>query len=138
MMTKEPTMNKRRIRDLAKLLDLLADPDSSPKLGFNISMFAANGIGDDSGHQCGTTACIAGWAVAAFGPEDKKPLVLKPVKDSQENTDAICCEAERLLGLDGDTACRLFMGGIHETRTPSDAAKVLRHLAKTGEVIWHE
>lgn len=78
---------------------------------------------------CGTTACIAGWCQALFTDDS--------IVDGSE--------AERLLGLGYMPAQVLFyanaypMVGCAPTywdATPNQAANVLDHLLRTGEVDW--
>lgn len=72
--------------------------------------------------ECGTAACIAGWTLALFAPGDEPSF--NPATP-----------ARKLLGLDGS---RLFYPPDHKARdyTPTQAADVIAHLLKTGEVDW--
>lgn len=102
-------------------------------LGFNMVMwrqFARDDAPDMSGHNCGTTACVAGWACAVL-------------LNDLEAVDALgMTEMGRdFFGLDHDQSFELF---IAQGRAESDMADVpqdqairtLRHLAATGEVDW--
>jgi len=79
-------------------------------------------------HKCGTTACIAGWAVTIFAPDTK-------VNCGSE----IHSMAQELLDLTTAQAVTLFlpesMKAINNIN-PVTAAKVLDDLAETGEVMW--
>lgn len=71
--------------------------------------------------SCGTVACVGGWTQQLWGSENMDDH-----------------EVGALLGLDWPTTSRLFYP--HETdwtdTTPAQAARVLRHLAETGELRW--
>ena len=71
--------------------------------------------------------CIAGWALHLDGQD-----VLAPLLTGSPST-----RARDLLGIDGDRASNLFFFGIHYHPTTKEAARVLRHLAITGEVDWN-
>jgi hypothetical protein len=75
-------------------------------------------------YNCGTYACIAGWAIFA--------------QDGYINSSRnIHHYAQELLGLDDDQANDLFLNwGDIEDPTPNQAIKVLKHLKETGEVDW--
>lgn len=97
-------------------------------LGFNMKHFYSAG---DS--ECGTTACIAGWAVLLEGRTHPMNL----------STFGCINTAARWLGLDPELAKNLFCPGYTRDEdhcgwnaTPKQAAQVLRHLAETGEVNW--
>jgi hypothetical protein len=110
------------IERLTQLRDVLA---ALPDERFDMSTF-----GPESSqllHNCGTVACIAGWAAAIFA----EPGI----------TDGA---AARTLNLDPDLAHDLFFADDHplketdglEAITRSDAVKTLTHLIETGEVKW--
>lgn len=135
------SMNKKRLLHLANLIeaaphDLARDVDGN---GFDMSVWNMD-------HNCGTTACIAGWAVLTFGAE------LSSAQSTAEY-------ARALLGLSRDVAAELFMP-VHpdnddredhddpefvqldyDTITPSMAAAQLRNVAETGQVdprLWFQ
>lgn len=102
-------------------------------LGFNmLDVYQRAGSNPDlSGHDCKTTACIAGWTNA----------VLRPGSYDGDHY-ATSDEAADLLGLDLDQAEQLFFGAalILYNSTPQ-AVRTLRHLAATAmigapEVRW--
>jgi len=77
-------------------------------------------------HNCGTAACIGGWAEALFDPDRK----------FHHNGVA---HAGELLGLDADVAERLFFPRDDDHAwgaTSAQAAKVVDHLINTGRVEW--
>ena len=83
-------------------------------------------------HDCGTPACIAGHAVFLAGSWDE-------VSEDEESEYLTPCIASRWLGLRIPKAHELFDSDpvhLDETPTPQDAARTLRHLAETGEVVW--
>jgi hypothetical protein len=92
---------------------------------------------DNSGHDCGTVACIAGHAVLIDHNVNAEPTYEEAQK--LMNT-AFLGEARQILGLDYDTAYELFFAReapISRHRIKSDqAVRTLRHLAETGEVDW--
>jgi hypothetical protein len=84
--------------------------------------------------ECGTVACIDGWACVLFQG--------KSWDETNIREDA---ERRALLGLrDIHQAHQLFIPGqllagigrLAGSISPSEAARVLRHLAATGEVDW--
>ena len=94
---------------------------------------------DDRIEQCGTAGCIAGWATLLYG------------EMYHSNTPSEF--AQGYLGLNDDNAHDLFMPNEHEEDMDDDynagrviyaqinagmAAKVLRHLATTGDVDWNQ
>ena len=86
---------------------------------------------DDKITHCGTTGCIAGWAILVLG-------------DGSLGTHGSSDYATDLLGLeDRDVANSLFTPASYDLDelgypdiTAGMAAEVLRDLAKTGEVNW--
>lgn len=108
-----------------------------PAARFNMGNFSETVDGYDTDlsayevrHNCGTTACIAGWAEALF---------------TNSNCISHDGEATRLLGLSHVAASLLFYANADneddgaETywdATPQQAANVLDHLIRTGEVDW--
>lgn len=119
-------------------------------LGFNMvswfqrwgqrDMFKPKAKREDS---CGTTACIAGWAVAVksrFKEPEKKINVLEGLATDGWSTSPVMLEAKRYLGLNERQADQLFAADgfdvLLSAVTPQRAVAVLRHLAKTGVVDW--
>lgn len=95
---------------------------------------------------CGTACCIAGAALL-FGDRDCVEITLDNMCSSyqdgehfwwMEDVDDLAAE---LLGLDADTAIRLFNPWSFEDLLPAEippshAAVVIDRLIKTGEVCW--
>lgn len=124
-------MNTERILALADLIE--KQPHTTQEAPEGFTMVNWN-------HDCGTPACIAGWAchVALGG------AVVLDINIEQT--------ARRFLGLDAAEADALFEpdlrsdfekehGFISSTDvwddiTPDHAARTLRRLAKTGKVDW--
>ena len=105
-------------------------------LGFNNGTFYDDnivGCGDEDtgGRDCGTCACIAGWAIAANGGVGK----LKSVYAAEEN---IAYRAQKILGITCDQRCGLFTDYTDTNITPEVAAQVLRHFAKTGDIEFQK
>lgn len=126
-------MNRENILAVADAIEKHSIPD----LGFNMAAFydTADEIGPDmSGHRCGTTACIAGWAVAV------RDGGLPPLGSVNEAIIDYVASAVSFLGLGPDKygdIPRDLMLITDPAITPSQAVSVLRHLAETGEVDWN-
>lgn len=89
---------------------------------------------DDQGRvsfvDCGTTACIAGWALAQHDP-------LYPFEDRDVNESIL--DFSKLVDIDYSLAYALCVPAMHaaiDATNPRAAAKVVRHLAVSGEVNW--
>lgn len=156
-------MNKDFILDVANAIEMAADIDAAktviPGLGFNMDFMLAPVIPkhldvndpndapyiadyradrkDNTGHDCGTVACVAGWTVAldAVKRGDKGLKTIEGMGSREVEQ-----EARRLLDLSYEDAHDLFFPPA--TRQfgrikPEDAVKTLRHLAEAGEVAWH-
>ncbi len=114
-------MNKERILKVADAIE----NHHFKTLGFNMINYISEEVPDRSGHDCGTTACIAGW-VHALQKGIKKTLACKlPIAEY----------AQKYLGLNDRQAWALFMECTTNI-TDKEAVKVLRHLAETGNVNW--
>ena len=116
-------MNKDNILAVADAIE----KHSIAELGFNMSLYGGKTGPSDpdlSGHNCGTVACIAGWA-------DKVLTGRDPDVHSSDY-------AQGLLGLSAEQAIDLFVPSdwAKNTITPAHAVAVLRNLAETGEVDW--
>ena len=113
-------------------------------LGFNMVDYideSPESNGDLSGHDCGTTACIAGWAAAISGVNIKRAERFAIIEAAQD-----------YLGLAGDVpkhvslpltedGVRLFIGrpsGVEclDAVTPDQAVRTLRYAAKHGKIDW--
>ena len=149
-------MNVERIIELADHIDR----STVPGLGFNLAAWVYNrnvnssiGLPDHSGHGCGTTACIAGWAVALYGaagevlnPTDQDVLDggLRRVSTARtafrKSGGSYRERGQQLLGLSELQACDLFgLNGTpqrNDNVTKEQAVATLLHLAKTGKVDW--
>ena len=95
------------------------------------------------GHECGTPACIAGFACVAHGDRLVLPLIGDMISISEEGDEhPVAWRARDLLDLDDFAATRLFNGHPFagtENRTRAlhqDAIATLDHLIETGEVVW--
>ncbi len=108
-----------------KVAECLAMADfleSLPEELFDMGTFAEN--------ECGTPACIAGWLVR----NNREEFLASDLDTTGFGA--------KKLSLTSNEAHRLFMFGsdmpkfsIFDANT-KQAAKVLRHLAATGEVDW--
>ena len=141
-------MEIERIHKLADLLDRIHEVRP---LGFDMSSWFdelepssdPTIATDEEIEECGTTACVAGWACSLFMLE----YGLTPI--SFEYEDEVEAQAREVLGLTNDQTKKLFlMWGQskswghaptqHPAITAALAATVLRELARTGEVDWGE
>lgn len=132
-------MNRTLIKKIIDVLEGRIVPLES--LGFNMEFFVADEKTKDVDRVvCGTTACIAGWAVALGSSRVKYVRDLIVIDDFASIED----EAARLLELGDyswdDKVYALFHADTAEKPlyqiTRKEAAAVLRHLLKTGEVDW--
>jgi hypothetical protein len=130
-------MNRENILAVADAIEKHSIPD----LGFNMAALidqTSENYPDVSGHNCGTVACIAGWATFIAkgmipGEQQWSASVLAPGRLFLDITQE---QASRLFSPAGeydDEAKYAIYAGI----TPSQAVSVLRHLAETGEVDWN-
>jgi hypothetical protein len=142
-------MNIDKINALAEKMEHWDEIDGIGQVqGFEMGDFACRyqrgeenlaakyGVHWANGHKCGTAGCIAGCAVA----------MQYPYREITESAH-IAEEAEEILELTCDQAIELFMpsstsviysGPGPYDITPQQAARVLRHLAATGEVDWNK
>jgi len=128
-------MNREMILRVADAIEAAAKPEAKPEIGFNMGSFYSDDAyeEDRTGHACGTTACIAGWAMSLEG------VPLKSIEVMPFET-AVRLGAE-VLGIDDlEIAGELFSTSDPrldlDRITPSQAVSVLRHLAGTGDVDW--
>ena len=121
-------MNVENILKLAALLE-------SPQAEKHFSMYDYIHVRDDLPIEvtklqevfkdCGTEACIAGWAAFLAKPHE--------VIDKFD----IRQVAVEYLELDPYTSAHLFVAGVAMSVTdPKDAALVIRNLIATGKVDW--
>jgi hypothetical protein len=108
-------MNVDRILALADLIESLPKTEIEDDHGFCMV---------DYRHDCGTPACIAGWAVHLSG--------------EKVDVKGTFYAASTFLGISPNTAYDLFIWAEKrlDQITPDEAANTLRHLAGTGEVRW--
>lgn len=129
------------IANILKLAEVLEREDTQKHFDLNnwafnnyrFESFALVPYNEETLHKCGTVACIAGWGKAVFEPT---------TQDSPYEVGI------RALDLDALQANELFtpVSDEWDVEVPEDcyvydatargAAKVLRHLAATGEVDW--
>ncbi len=122
-------MNVERIRELADIIGRQQHTDINAKSGFTMS---------DFDHECGSPACIAGWAIELHSPISNQVsggLWHRKVPKNKSYSEF----AAELLEIDEETRAYLFFGDGSmslEDITPRHAAAVLRNLAATGKVNW--
>lgn len=127
-------MNKERILTLADIIEAQPHTGVDAEKGFNMNSILHN--------YCNTPCCIAGWAVweaqgrpervdrykYETGLEIPAAEYLEMPLDPQHD----CGSAMRLFYPDDDE----INDRNYQDLQPSEAAKVLRHLAETGKVDW--
>lgn len=124
-------MNKTNVLAVASALRSSALAERG--IGFNMEfcMTVNSDYPDRTGHNCGTVACIVGWAYALAHPELSAAKLVERVSTA---------EARDWLGLSRGKGHKLFYEqGLTIALTdisPEHAATVLEHLAETGEVVW--
>ena len=111
---KDITVEQKRCLELARII----------REGLPGVIFSMNAFREDT--SCGTTACIAGHAVAVYAPNVWR---LKKTEKIDET-------AQRLLGLDDVDKLNLFYGHYGPAYGPKAAAAVLENFALTGKVVW--
>lgn len=114
-------MNTDRIRQLADIIERQPHTPITAESGFNM---------DNWTHDCGTPACICGWANS-----------VQNELNGTEHRIGSPMHARNWLGLTTEQGEDLFRPfGIDnllwDSITPTHAAAVLRHLADTGKVDW--
>jgi hypothetical protein len=117
-------MNKALIKAVARAIE----KEDIPHMKFDMWDFGSKLPSDDE--TCKTVGCIAGHTVALV--DGRKAL-------HKMDGDQISARAQHLLDLDDETASTLFNGTLWfelSLVTPTVAAATLRHLAKTGEVVF--
>lgn len=129
-------MNKERLELLAQALDrgFLPDKGDDSDLGFNMHFYRMgseefddklyfDGVKlDNSGHQCQTAGCLAGWTAAMFG--------YCGINFYEFAKNALDISDEIALSLMHPYSDEAWLA------TPQQAAKVIRELIKTGVVNW--
>jgi hypothetical protein len=136
-------MNVENIRALAARLRAPATQGH-----FNMGMFLSfidkpTNLARDI-HTCGTTACIAGYAVLLAEPtlmvRDQGPFCDDYCEGdyapSNSHRGPLWVKAADWLGIDDDAAEKLFVSHTSASTTPEQAAQVLDHLIETGNVNW--
>ena len=105
------------------------DEDEDPEEDYRLPEIEGITLDNKIDH-CGSSGCIAGWAVLILGDGPTGQVVSE--------------YAQSLLGLDDNVASQLFVpegSTMHRDMTYGDvsagmAADVLMHLAETGKVDW--
>lgn len=144
-------MNTERILALADRLEMLDLPGAFSMAAFVQPIEEAENDGDplfmNDENVCGTCCCIGGWASMLY---DAEMIALMDAGLSLAEIDALPTMLEKsfedrgrlALGLTEKQAGELFYGGPYAPSSPrltnTVAAKVLRHLAETGEVDWRK
>jgi hypothetical protein len=134
-------MNAARVTALADAIEA-----GHKGLGFNMAQYrtrANTSTPDQGAHNCGTVACIGGWAEALFG-ESGRASKLDP-RRAGKSCDPLLL-ATYLLDLTAIQGIRLMCpnasgyGDISRQRldriSQASAVATLRHLAATGNVAW--
>lgn len=131
------------VENILKVADAIEN-HKIPWLGFNMEDYVSTDLDDKSGHNCGTVACIAGWAAAVNNLESKVPPNPNRTRRGEIlGGDIVWAEESvqvgaEFMGLDYGQYEELFHPSEcnWETIDPEKAVRTLRHLAATGEVDW--
>jgi hypothetical protein len=125
------------VANIQRLIGRLRSP--SVEDHFDLSTYITGRVEEPIGqaiHQCGSTACIAGHAVAIANPT----LVHNFELTSANYPKGYHQQAQRWLGLTEEQADELFTPDAYEVKydrvTPQIAANVLQQLINTGQVTW--
>ena len=120
-------MNKERLLDVADMIE----NDRLPHVVFDMNQWTKHRPSINP--ECGTAACIAGYALcAAYGNREAKKRF-----NSHIGWIAAQRKARRILGLSPYEATKLFSPSRNlRAITREQAVKVLRHAAETGEIDW--
>ncbi len=118
------------VENILRVADAI-EQHSIPDLGFNMGSFVSDSRQDRSHFDCGTTACIAGWACAVVGGYHLN------INDQEWIEE----QAREILDLSFLEADDLFIPTNHHAMVddrilPDQAVRTLRRLAKTGVVDW--
>lgn len=115
------------IKNMLRVADAIEKAEI-PWLGFNMESFSSEGGHDRSGRDCGTTACLAGWATA-FSLDIKGYKTL-----DKKDAETI---GKRYFGLNETQVSQLFYpeGGGYAA-THCEGARMLRYAALTGDCDW--
>lgn len=108
-------------------------------IGFNMRHLNNIKAKDHTGHQCGTSCCIAGWIHILYdenGNKRTKYGVRKNLNNQEHRSFAYGAKA---MDIDLGTAVDLFWpySMDYNELTSKQAVKVLRNFAETGKVDWH-
>ncbi len=98
-------------------------------VGFNMHGWKSTTSKDQTGHNCGTTACIAGWAYLVAGHTPKQL--------SKASSNEIVRTARIFLGLNMVEREHLFIPVCErDAITPQSAIATLRLAAVTKRIEW--
>lgn len=129
--SKPPELNLCRLNVLAEWLEAGA-PEAKGVDAFDIRVWNVE-------RECGTVCCLAGAAVQWWGDPTNRPEEFGIF----ERGDQYITQGAEILGLSRQNANKLFTGfpGAHSGLnaspiSPKCAARVVRHLIKTGKVDW--
>jgi hypothetical protein len=127
-------INVKNILKVARQFEYLAE-QKRVEVGYDQSVTISTAYAtrrDDEGHMCNTKGCVAGHTLIVTRGLSAKQLLAKRVS-------GICAPAQDDLGIGPKQATALFSGsagGASKQPTSAQAARTLRHLAKTGQVDW--
>lgn len=117
-------VNVTNVKTLADIIRQQPHVSAEHETGFDMSVWE---------HDCGTPACIAGWASSLACPEGRPKTSYGRTMDAEE-------VANIWLDLTYQEGSDLYIASglnVELSRiTPEQAATVLDHLAETGKVDW--
>lgn len=124
-------MNKKLLLKTAELIENASKPKARPKLGFNMGTTYSSLAHDQTGHNCDSVACIAGWILLAAGKSIRSIAAIPGVME----------KASSLAELDGAQEQALFYGNVRKRELvlyavkPKEAVAAIRRLVRTGVVL---
>ena len=124
--------NKALINEIIRNLRKVEKVDTIENVGFNMVHYACEDTEDYKEQHCGTTACIAGWAVFLRDPKKFRQCVANASEGEIHDI------AANLLRLNAAEADDLFIpeGPCLTDVTPEQAIVTLKKLRDTGKVDW--
>lgn len=119
---------KERLLELAAIIEKQPWCRRITETGFTMERFV---------HECGTPACIAGWAAAQLVPNSNLRWLVMEGDVPWLAVEWLCDEKIEGRPLPPWSEQLFMPSGDWRLISPSMAAKTLRHLAETGNVVWN-
>ena len=126
--------NKIRVLELAGIMAAIgAQEDAGGEYVYNQRQYGIHLWKSRSSYLCGSPGCISGWACYAAGVKSES----YPETAAREWLGLSRTQASRLFAAEALLSPRSEYRDLDAVRVrPEEAAKVLTHLALTGDVDW--